>query len=306
MTTTLIADTPVDVDAEGFLTDPAQWNEELARAIAAENGIDELSDRHWLVVRYMRDRYLQTGTAPSIGSLGRESGVPVKESTGSSRKGRPSSPPRSAASQPTGCIYRSTMTQLLEHPRTAPVEPKATEKVSIVISKGSLKGIYPGLIMADGARMEGIDADLFFTFFGLDASAEIATRRSSSRPWQPRNAPADVDRSDVRLVRARHLDVRAPGEDRDPADSGVHRARRRLGRAPLRLQGDRRHVRADDGRLRPAGQDVVASASSTRRPPAARSSSARGSEEPEHPLQTAEASAQRVVVQDLGGALTRA
>src|SRR6185369_13942291 len=35
--------------------------------------------------------------------------------------------------------------------------------------KGSLEGIYPGLIMANGARMEGIEADLFFTFFGLDA-----------------------------------------------------------------------------------------------------------------------------------------
>jgi peroxiredoxin family protein len=43
------------------------------------------------------------------------------------------------------------------------------EKVSIVISKGSLDGIYPGLIMANGARAEGIDANLFFTFFGLDA-----------------------------------------------------------------------------------------------------------------------------------------
>jgi peroxiredoxin family protein len=43
------------------------------------------------------------------------------------------------------------------------------EKVSIIISKGSLEGIYPGLIMANGARAEGIEADLFFTFFGLDA-----------------------------------------------------------------------------------------------------------------------------------------
>lgn len=46
---------------------------------------------------------------------------------------------------------------------------EAIEKVSIVISKGSLEGIYPGLIMANGARMEGIEANLFFTFFGLDA-----------------------------------------------------------------------------------------------------------------------------------------
>lgn len=43
------------------------------------------------------------------------------------------------------------------------------EKVSIVISKGSLEGIYPGLIMANGARAEGIEANLFFTFFGMDA-----------------------------------------------------------------------------------------------------------------------------------------
>ena len=43
------------------------------------------------------------------------------------------------------------------------------EKVSIIISRGSLEGVYPGLIMANGARMEGIEANLFFTFFGLDA-----------------------------------------------------------------------------------------------------------------------------------------
>lgn len=61
------------------------------------------------------------------------------------------------------------MTQLLEHPAPVLTEPATIEKVSIVISKGSLEGIYPGLIMANGARMEGIEADLFFTFFGLDA-----------------------------------------------------------------------------------------------------------------------------------------
>ena len=43
------------------------------------------------------------------------------------------------------------------------------EKVSLIVSRGSLEGIYPGLIMANGARMEGIEANVFFTFFGLDA-----------------------------------------------------------------------------------------------------------------------------------------
>jgi len=48
------------------------------------------------------------------------------------------------------------------------------KKVSIIISKGGLDGVYPGLIMANGARMEGIEASLFFTFFGLDA---VVTKR---------------------------------------------------------------------------------------------------------------------------------
>ncbi|MDE3063120.1 MAG: DsrE/DsrF/DrsH-like family protein [Acidobacteriota bacterium] len=51
--------------------------------------------------------------------------------------------------------------------QTNSVEP--IQKVSIIVSHGSLEGVYPGLIMANGARMEGIEASLFFTFFGLDA-----------------------------------------------------------------------------------------------------------------------------------------
>ena len=42
------------------------------------------------------------------------------------------------------------------------------KKVCIIVSRGSLDGIYPALIMANGARMEGIEASLFFTFFGLN------------------------------------------------------------------------------------------------------------------------------------------
>ena len=58
----------------------------------------------------------------------------------------------------------------IEHPELVlKPDDKTIEKVSIVVSKGSLEGIYPGLIMANGARMEGIEANLFFTFFGLDA-----------------------------------------------------------------------------------------------------------------------------------------
>ena len=47
--------------------------------------------------------------------------------------------------------------------------PERIKKVSIIVSRGSLDGVYPGLIMGNGARMEGIEANLFFTFFGLYA-----------------------------------------------------------------------------------------------------------------------------------------
>ena len=79
MTTTTLAGTSVDLDAEGFLTDAAQWNAQMAAEIARANGIEELSERHWQVINFMRETYLQTGSAPSIRSLGKASGVPIKE-----------------------------------------------------------------------------------------------------------------------------------------------------------------------------------------------------------------------------------
>jgi tRNA 2-thiouridine synthesizing protein E len=69
----------LELDAEGFLHRPEQWTEELAAELAREAGIPELTDRHWQVVRYMRDTYLRTGAAPTIRTLGKASGVPVKE-----------------------------------------------------------------------------------------------------------------------------------------------------------------------------------------------------------------------------------
>jgi len=67
------------VDAEGFLQKPEQWNEDLALEIARVNGIPDLNERHWMVIRFMRDTYLRTGTAPTIRTLGKDSGVPIKE-----------------------------------------------------------------------------------------------------------------------------------------------------------------------------------------------------------------------------------
>ena len=79
MTMTEFVGSRVERDAEGFLVHPEQWTRALGEAIAHESGIAELTTRHWQVVDFMRERYLTTGTAPSIRALGKESGVPVKE-----------------------------------------------------------------------------------------------------------------------------------------------------------------------------------------------------------------------------------
>ena len=79
MTVDTIAGSPVDVNDEGFLTDPSQWNEEIATELARREGIDPMTDRHWEVVRFMRAEYESKGTGPTVRVLGKTSGVPVKE-----------------------------------------------------------------------------------------------------------------------------------------------------------------------------------------------------------------------------------
>lgn len=77
--TATIAGVAVEVDGDGFLQKPEQWNREVGAEIACGAGIAEMTDKHWQVVEFMRNRYLETGSAPSIRALGKESGVPIKE-----------------------------------------------------------------------------------------------------------------------------------------------------------------------------------------------------------------------------------
>lgn len=71
--------TVVDLNGEGFFTDPGQWTEQMAPQIAKEQGIDTLTDRHWLVIAFMRAEYAAKGTGPTVRALGKSSGVSVKE-----------------------------------------------------------------------------------------------------------------------------------------------------------------------------------------------------------------------------------
>jgi tRNA 2-thiouridine synthesizing protein E len=73
-----ILDRPVHVDAEGFLTRPEEWDEDIARALAGQIGL-ELTDRHWEVLRFLRTDFAERGQTPTTRRVDVVGGVPVKE-----------------------------------------------------------------------------------------------------------------------------------------------------------------------------------------------------------------------------------
>ena len=105
MTTDTIAGTAVELNDEGFLVDPSQWTEEMAVELARREDIDPLTDRHWQVIRCMRQQYEDTGSGPNVRLLAKTSGIPIKELYQLLPKG----PAKTAAkiagiAKPRGCI----------------------------------------------------------------------------------------------------------------------------------------------------------------------------------------------------------
>jgi dissimilatory sulfite reductase related protein len=79
LTTTTIAATEVELNDEGFFVKPEQWTEVMVPELAAREGIDNVTDAHWTVIRFMRSEFLTKGTGPTVRVLGKTSGVSVKE-----------------------------------------------------------------------------------------------------------------------------------------------------------------------------------------------------------------------------------
>ena len=79
MSITTIAETPVELNEEGFFIHPEQWTEAMAPDLAQREGIPQLSEKHWKVLRFMRTEYFDKGTGPTVRALGKTSGVSVKE-----------------------------------------------------------------------------------------------------------------------------------------------------------------------------------------------------------------------------------
>ncbi len=68
-----------EVDGDGFLTDPSVWNEEVAGLIARYDGIGEMTDKHWAVVKFIRQTWEEKGMAPMIRSICQTTGVKLKD-----------------------------------------------------------------------------------------------------------------------------------------------------------------------------------------------------------------------------------
>ena len=72
-------DVKIEVDEDGFMQEPDEWNEKVALALAGTEAVDELTEDHWVVVNYLRNYYLEFGVAPMIRKLCKETKFPLKK-----------------------------------------------------------------------------------------------------------------------------------------------------------------------------------------------------------------------------------
>jgi tRNA 2-thiouridine synthesizing protein E len=105
MATREYAGSTIETTDDGYLVNSNEWSVDIAKEIAKEEGIEELNDRHMLVVDFMREVFSKTGDGPSIRKLTKESGVPTKELYSLFPKGPAKKAARIAGiPKPKGCI----------------------------------------------------------------------------------------------------------------------------------------------------------------------------------------------------------
>ncbi len=95
----------IEVDEDGFMENPEEWNEDIARALASTEDVQELTEEHWKIINYLRDYFKQYGIAPMIRKLCKQTGFKLKEIYDLF----PSGPAKGACkvaglAKPTGCV----------------------------------------------------------------------------------------------------------------------------------------------------------------------------------------------------------
>jgi tRNA 2-thiouridine synthesizing protein E len=95
----------VEIDEDGFIQDPTIWDEGVAKDLAKTEGVENLTEEHWKLVKYLRDYYLKFQIAPMIRKLCKETGFDLKKVY----ELFPSGPAKGACKvaglpKPTGCV----------------------------------------------------------------------------------------------------------------------------------------------------------------------------------------------------------
>ena len=96
----------IEVNEEGFMAHPEEWNEETAGLLAkAEEGLEALTAEHWAVVKFIREYYLEKNLAPMVRKMCQATGFPLMKIYDLS----PSGPAKGACKvaglpKPDGCV----------------------------------------------------------------------------------------------------------------------------------------------------------------------------------------------------------
>ena len=95
----------VELDEDGFLVNLDEWNEDVAKYLAKEEGVDELNEDHWKIINYLKGYFTEYGIAPMVRKMTKESGYSLKEIYDLF----PSGPAKGACKvaglpKPTGCV----------------------------------------------------------------------------------------------------------------------------------------------------------------------------------------------------------
>ena len=105
MSTKMIAGKTVQVNEEGFMTNPAEWTKEIAVEMAKEEGLAELTPAHWKVIEFCRQDAAATGKSPTLRRITSAAGVSTKELFTLFPKGPAKKVARiSGLGKPEGCV----------------------------------------------------------------------------------------------------------------------------------------------------------------------------------------------------------
>jgi len=105
MATRELAGTTVQVNEEGFMTNPNEWNKEIAATLAAEEGIADLSENHWKIIEFCRKEGEASGKAPTLRTITMGTGITTKEMFTLFPKGPAKKVARiSGLGKPEGCV----------------------------------------------------------------------------------------------------------------------------------------------------------------------------------------------------------